>query len=77
MTEIISVDLVEYGVFRHPKGMEGWRSFRIEYGGHAEECLTEGHVLLPPNADPQQLEIFLMGMQAYNQIWGPVEKGEK
>ena len=66
---LIPVDTVEYGVFNYPKGMEDWRCFRIEYGGHAEQCLTEGHIWLPPQADPQQLEIFLMGMQAYSGIW--------
>jgi len=70
--EIIDISLVEYGVQSYPKGMENWRCFRIEYGGHAEDCLAEGHIWLPPQSDPQQLEMFLMGMQAYHQIWRDV-----
>jgi len=70
--KIISVDTVEYGVQSFPEGMENWRCFRIEYGGCNEDCLAEGHIWLPPEADPQQLEMFLMGMQAYHQIWKTV-----
>ena len=70
--KIIDVDTVEYGVQNYPGGMENWQMYRIEYGGHAENCLTEGILWLPPGADPQQFVMFLMGMQAYNQIWRKV-----
>ena len=50
------VSLVEYAVFRRPEGLEGWRLYRIEYGGHAENCITEGSIWLPPNLSPQALE---------------------
>ena len=50
------VSLVEYGVFRYPKGLEEWRCYRIEYGGHAEDCITEGHIWLPPTLDPRLVE---------------------
>jgi len=50
------VSLVEYGVFRYPKGLEEWRCYRIEYGGHASDCITEGHIWLPPNLSPQAIE---------------------
>ena len=39
-----------------PKGMEDWRIFRIEYGGSSEFCVAERYILLPKNANPQELE---------------------
>jgi len=30
--------------------------FRVEYGGHAEDCLVEGTVWLPADADAQEFE---------------------
>jgi len=39
-----------------PKGMRNWRMFRVEYGGHAEDCLVEGTVWLPADADAQEFE---------------------
>jgi len=50
------VSLVEYGVNTFPEGLEGWRLFRIEYGGHAEDCITEGLIWLPPWADRAKWE---------------------
>ena len=41
------VSLVELGVYAPPRGMEGWRCFRIEYGGYAESCLVEGLLWIP------------------------------
>jgi hypothetical protein len=55
------VSLVEYGVFNYPKGMEGWRMFRIEYGGHAESCVCEGHIWLPRGVNPEDIERLLSG----------------
>ena len=63
MKKIIDISLVEYGVFRHPKGMEDWRCYRIEYGGHAEQCLTEGHIWLPHDTKHQEIEKLLEEMQ--------------
>lgn len=62
------VSLVEYGVFRYPKGLENWRLYRIEYGGHAEMCITEGSIWLPPNLDPQKLTAFI---REYTKEGGP------
>ncbi len=53
------VSLIEYGVFRHPHGLEGWRLYRIEYGGHAEDCITEGTIWLPPNLSARAIEDLL------------------
>jgi len=51
------VNLVEQGVFTYPSPeMFGWRFFRIEYGGHAEECVCEGAIWLPPGVDPERIE---------------------
>jgi hypothetical protein len=41
------VSLVEQAVLNPPAGMEGWRCFRIEYGGHAEHCIAEGVLWVP------------------------------
>lgn len=54
--------LIEQGVFKYPPGMEGWRNYRIEYGGHAENCLCEGAIWLPPDADRDSVERFLRRM---------------
>lgn len=53
------VSLVEYAVFNYPEGLEEWRCFRIEYGGHASACKAEGHVWLPPGVDPEEVEQLL------------------
>lgn len=53
------VSLVELGVVRYPPGMEDWRLFRIEYGGHAESCVTEGSIWLPSDLSPERVEELL------------------
>lgn len=58
------VGLTEEMVFNPPKGMEGWREYRIEYGGFHEGCLVEGNIWLPPHADPDFIETILRGMIA-------------
>lgn len=50
------VSLIEQAVLRPPPGMEGWRMFRIEYGGHAEACIVEGIVWLPPTVTHEDLD---------------------
>jgi hypothetical protein len=57
------VDLVEYGVQRYPEGMEKWRMYRIEYGGHAEACRCEGVIWLPEHVDPEKFERFMARIQ--------------
>ena len=27
----------------------GWRTFRLEYGGHTTECIIEGRIYIPPD----------------------------
>ena len=48
---MMSFDLIEYRVQNYPPGLKGWRFFRMEYGGHAEHCIIEGHIWLPPWMD--------------------------
>lgn len=55
----MTVSLVEYAVFKYPEGLEGWSCYRIEYGGHAEACITEGHIWLPPDVSPEVVERML------------------
>lgn len=42
-----------------PDELRGWRRYRIEYGGHAERCLLENHILLPPHVRMERLERLL------------------
>jgi hypothetical protein len=46
-----TVSATEYGVFKHPEGLEGWRFYRIEYGGSNEDCINEQTIWLPPNVN--------------------------
>ena len=55
----MDVRLVEQMVINSPIGMDGWRMFRIEYGGHAENCLVEGMIWLPQNANAGRVERHL------------------
>ena len=55
----MKVSLIEYGVFKFPEGLENWHCYRIEYGGHAENCITEGHIWLPPDVSPRIIESIL------------------
>lgn len=58
------VGLTEEAVFNQPEGMEGWRCYRIEYGGFNEACLCEGQIWLPRHADQSMVEVMLRGMIA-------------
>lgn len=55
------VSLIEYGVRNYPPGLENFRFYRIEYGGHAEACIQEAHVWLPKDLDPRVIEVLLEG----------------
>jgi len=43
--------------------VEGWRYYRIEYGGHARDCIIEGGIWLPMNGDAEVVEKMLAEMQ--------------
>ena len=52
--------LIEQAVYRYPdKRMEGMRLYRIEYGGHANDCWCEGTIWLPAHIDPERIEEVL------------------
>jgi len=53
------VSLVEQMVHRWPKGMENYRMYRIEYGGHAESCVMVGSIWLPQDMSPDVIEAIL------------------
>ena len=53
------ISLVEQMVMRYPPGMEKFRFYRIEYGGHASACLCEGVIWLPESMDPTRVEKLL------------------
>jgi hypothetical protein len=52
------IDCTEEAVF-NPNAfrgeLPGWRYYRLEYGGHAQDCLFEGRLLLPPEADVEKV----------------------
>jgi hypothetical protein len=55
---MISPVFTEQAVFNPPKGMEGWRNFRIEYGFEGDG-LPEGSIWLPPYASWEAFEDLL------------------
>lgn len=59
----LSVHAVENAVFRWPEGLEGWRMFRLEYGGHAESCKWETHIFVPPWIGPDEIEALFIRPQ--------------
>jgi hypothetical protein len=42
-----------------PDELRGWRRYRIEYGGHAERCVHETPIYLPPWVRVERLERLL------------------
>lgn len=42
-----------------PECMRGMRRYRIEYGGHAEECVMECTIYLPANVNASDIEKLL------------------
>lgn len=55
----VSTSFTEEMIFNPPRGMEEYRCFRIEYGGHAEECLIEGRIWVPRWIDADVIEDLL------------------
>lgn len=49
---LVDIDLTEEMAFTFPSpAMNGWRCYRIEYGGCNEDCYYEGRVWYPPEVD--------------------------
>jgi hypothetical protein len=42
-----------------PDELRGWRRYRIEHGGHAERCVLETPIYLPPWVRVERLERLL------------------
>jgi len=42
-----------------PKALNGWKMYRVEYGGFNESCIMEKMIYLPPFADPHDIEKIL------------------
>jgi len=58
---IVPATLIWQAVFNPPEGMENYEAYRIEYGGHAMDCLIEGVIWLPPGVDPETIERAING----------------
>ena len=43
------VSAVEELIVNKKSKIYGWRTFRLEYGGHAEDCIVEGRIYIPPD----------------------------
>jgi hypothetical protein len=57
----VPVSLTEEMILNYkalPKQLNGWRYYRIEYGGHAQDCFMERPIYLPPHADPYILDML-------------------
>lgn len=53
---LVDIDLTEEMAFTFPSpAMNGWRCYRIEYGGCNEDCYYEGRVWYPPEVDSSVL----------------------
>jgi hypothetical protein len=61
MMSELPVSFIEEMVFYPPEGMENYRAYRIEYGGHAEACVMSGSIWLPPGVDPREIKNILNG----------------
>jgi hypothetical protein len=49
---LIDIDLIEQMAFSYPDPeIEGWRNYRISYGGCNEDCYWESNIWLPPLVD--------------------------
>ena len=52
------VNDVEEMILNEESPVYGWRMFRLEYGGHAQDCIVEGHVFIPPEKCDKAYEIM-------------------
>lgn len=52
------VSAIEEFIMNEKSKIYGWRTFRLEYGGHAEDCIVEGRVYIPPDVLGSTREII-------------------
>jgi hypothetical protein len=72
-SKYVSVSLTEQGVMNYSAvapELEGWRYYRIEYGGHAESCFMERPIWLPPRADAYLFDMLF-------DFWQTVSRGSR
>ncbi len=63
----IHVSLTEEMVLNYkalPPELDGWRYYRIEYGGHAQSCFMERPIMLPRYADAYIFDLLFDFWQA-------------
>lgn len=56
------IDATEEFIFNYdlfPEELDGWRYYRLEYGGSNENCMFEGRILLPPDLNIERVLNFL------------------
>lgn len=62
-TTPVPVDLIWMATHQKPSGLENWEYYRIEYGGHAMDCVYEGSIFLPPGLNPDAIEELFKSAQ--------------
>ena len=66
-SKYVPVSLTEEFIMNYsalPPELNGWRYYRIEYGGHAESCFMERPVMLPPMANAYIFDLLFDFWQA-------------
>ena len=61
MTKYVPVSLTEEFILNYsalPKELDGWRYYRCEYNGHAQSCVKETPIYLPPRADAYVIDLL-------------------
>ena len=72
LVNVMDVSFIGYGIYSSPFPFGGWSAGRLEYAGHAEDCLCETQ-LWHPYGDPDLLATHIIGAQAYWQLWSTSE----
>lgn len=65
--QYVSVSLTEEAVLNYsalPPELDGWRYYRVEYGGHGCHCIMERPVMLPPVSDAYIFDLLFDFWQA-------------
>jgi hypothetical protein len=51
------IDAVEEMILNEENPIYGWKKFRLEYWDHAENCIVEGVIYIPPDKLEKYYEI--------------------
>ena len=60
-SKYVHIGLTEQMIMNYsalPPELDGWRNYRIEYGGHAQSCFMEQIIYLPRFGSPCVLELL-------------------